>query len=83
MRAPAMTDKTAMSNDNDKQKNVSKHEIVAKEKTVVINLASGLDFSPKSVLQNGKSYAFYLMFSIWTSDFCGVKKLEFRYILLH
>ncbi|KMT00151.1 hypothetical protein BVRB_1g019700 isoform B [Beta vulgaris subsp. vulgaris] len=55
MRAPAMTDKTAMSNDNDKQKNVSKHEIVAKEKTVVINLASGLDFSPKSVLQNDPS----------------------------
>lgn len=60
MRTPGLTTCTTKSNENNKPNNEAKSDNVANERIALLNRASGLDFSPKSVLQSGKSYAFCL-----------------------
>lgn len=52
MRAPGLTTSAVKSNVNNKQNNEAKCGLVANERTAVINQSPGLEFSPKSVLQN-------------------------------
>lgn len=56
IRVPCLTS-AAKFNENNEQKNAGKHNSIMKDRIAGISLSSGLDFSPKSVLQGGQKCA--------------------------